>query len=242
MHPDVVRVFIGYDSRIPVAFNVLAHTITHNSSLPVAVVPINLKNIGAYYHRERTSLQSTEFSISRFLTPFLSNYEGWSIFMDNDIIVQSDIRNLWDLRNDDYALMCIKHDHKPESDHKFLGEKQTRYEKKNWSSVMLFNNSKCRTLTPDYVNTATGLELHQFKWLDGDRLIGELPVSWNYLAGYTKGVEHPDAIHYTEGGPYYPDYQSTEFAKEWYENFAGANYCETADFRKLTEMAGKRVD
>ena len=32
---------------------------------------------------------------------------------------------------------------------------------------MLMNCRKCTTLTPDYVNKASGLELHQFKWLEG---------------------------------------------------------------------------
>ena len=80
----------------------------------------------------------------------------------------------WALRDDRYAVMCVKHDHNPTEDVKFLGEKQTRYQKKNWSSVMLFNCAQCKALTPDYVNTASGLELHQFKWLTSDEEIGAL--------------------------------------------------------------------
>ena len=237
MHIQVAKVFIGYDRRIPVAFSTLAHSITANSSIPVAIVPINLRNIGAFFCREKDPNQSTEFSFSRFLTPFLSNYEGWSLFMDNDIICRADLRDLWNLRDDRYAVMCVKHDHQPEGEMKFLREKQTTYQKKNWSSVMMFNNAKCRTLTPDYVHTATGLQLHQFKWLESDNEIGELPASWNYLADYTKGVDRPAAIHYTEGGPYYPDYQDTEYANEWFEEFRAANHCDSADLDKLAEMA-----
>jgi Glycosyl transferase family 8 len=239
MHSDLVKVFIGYDRRIPVAFTTLAHSITKHSSLPVGIVPINLKNIRNHFHRKADPLQSTEFSFSRFLTPFLSNYDGWSLFMDNDIVVREDIRRLWDLRDDQYAVMCVKHDHQPEGQTKFLGEKQTRYQKKNWSSVMLFNNPRCRALTPDYVNSATGLELHQFKWLEGDEMIGELPAKWNYLANCTKGVLNPSAIHYTEGGPYYPDYQNTEFAREWFEEFVASNHCEVASLTALTDLAIK---
>ena len=33
---------------------------------------------------------------------------------------------------------------------------------------MLFNCAKCKNLTVEYVNKATGLDLHQFKWLNDD--------------------------------------------------------------------------
>src|SRR5258708_1498032 len=103
-----IRIFVGYDNRIPVAFQVLAHSITQRSSLPVTVCPINLNNIKAIFNRPLVSVQSTEFSFSRFLTPYLSGYEGWSIFMDNDIILLDDIARLWNLRDEKYAIMCVK--------------------------------------------------------------------------------------------------------------------------------------
>jgi len=111
--------------------------------------------------------------------------------------------------------MAVKHDHVPKETQKFLGEPQSKYEKKNWSSVMLFNNAKCRALTPEYVNTASGLELHQFKWLGDDGLIGELPQRWNHLVGYNP--PRPDAalVHYTLGGPYFEAYQDCEYSEEW---------------------------
>ena len=72
-----------------------------------------MKNI---FTRERNSLQSTEFSFSRFLVPHLCNYEGWAIFMDCDMMVVDDIKNLWNLRDNKYAVMCVKHQHKPKED------------------------------------------------------------------------------------------------------------------------------
>lgn len=236
MHPDVAQIFIGYDRRIPVAFTTLAHSITQHSSIPVGIVPLNLRNLGRYFWRETDPNQSTEFSFSRFLTPFLSGFQGWSLFMDNDIVFRDDIAKLWALRDDRYAVMCVKHDHRPTSDTKFLGEKQTSYQKKNWSSVMLFNNARCRALDPEFVNSATGLQLHQFKWLDSDDEIGEIPASWNYLAGYTQGVENPQAVHYTDGGPFYPDYEKTEYAGAWFDAFEQANHSEVAPLEKLVEM------
>ena len=133
------------------------------------------------------------------------------------MILRDDIANLWELRDDRYAVMCVHHVHIPKETEKFLGEKQTRYGKKNWSSVMLFNNAKCTALTPEYVNTASGLELHQFKWLDGDHLIGEIPARWNHLVGVN--TPDPDAalVHYTIGGPYFDEYLGCEFSDEWFE-------------------------
>ncbi|MFN9573323.1 MAG: glycosyltransferase [Betaproteobacteria bacterium] len=171
----MIRVFIGFDPRETVAYNVLAHSINARASQPVTIAPLALSQLGGLYTRERNPLQSTDFSFSRFLTPYLSGYEGWSVFMDCDMLMRDDIAGLWALRDERYAVMCVKHDHQPKEDTKFLGAVQTKYEKKNWSSVMLFNNARCRALTPDYVNRATGLELHQFKWLSNDNLIGSLP-------------------------------------------------------------------
>lgn len=240
-----IRIFIGYDNRIPVAFQTLAHSITQRSSAPVTICPINLTNIRGIFNRPMVSLQSTEFSFSRFLTPYLSNYEGWSLFMDNDMIVLDDIVNLWNLRDDRYAVMCVKHDHHPHETKKFMGAPQTPYEKKNWSSVVLFNNARCRALTPEYVNTASGLELHQFKWLENDDLIGPLPLEWNYLAAYTEEHERrsvePKLVHYTIGGPFYPEFKDTEYSAEWFREYAGANHCKEADVFLLTELAREKM-
>jgi hypothetical protein len=91
----------------------------------------------------------------------------------------------------------------PEVEAEFLDRAQSSYEKKNWSSVMLFSNSKCRALTPDLVNTASGLVLHQFKWLTSDELIGELPPTWIHLVGYDAPQASASNIHFTIGGPYF---------------------------------------
>ena len=165
---------------------------------------------------KRNNLQTTEFSFSRFLVPALSNFEGWSLFMDCDMMLRTDIAELWKLRDDRYAAMCVKHDYVPKVETKFLGQVQTKYEKKNWSSVILFNNAKCRALTPDYVNSATGLQLHQFKWLENDDLIGELPTEWNWLVNEYEYNENAKNVHFTDGGPYFTEYESCDYADEWF--------------------------
>jgi lipopolysaccharide biosynthesis glycosyltransferase len=221
----MINVFIGYDPREAVAFTVLAHSIHERSSLPVSITPIRLSHLDHVFTRERNPLQSTDFSFSRFLTPWMCDYEGWAIFMDCDMIMLEDIKNLWDLRDDRYAVQVVKHDHNPEEDEKFLGAVQTKYQKKNWSSVMLFNTAKCKALTPEYVNTASGLELHQFKWLENDDLIGELPSKWNHLVGYNPPRKDAALVHYTLGGPYFHEYRDCEYADEWFAELERTTYC-----------------
>jgi hypothetical protein len=213
----MIRVFIGFDQRETAAWHVLCHSILARSSQPVSFVPLALPLLGGLMWREPNALQSTDFSFSRFLTPHLSGYEGWSLFMDCDMLMRDDIARLWALRDDRFAVMCVKHEHVPTEATKFLDKPQTAYGKKNWSSVMLFNNAKCRALTPDYVNTATGLQLHQFKWLDGDELIGEIPRGWNHLVGYDAPDPAAPNVHFTTGGPYFNEYAECEHAAAWFE-------------------------
>ena len=149
MAVDLARIFVGFDSKEVVAYHVLSQSVIEHASMPVAFSPIVLPHLEGTFTRERNALQTTEFSFSRFLVPALSGYEGWSLFMDCDMLMRADIAELWALRDDRYAVMCVKHDYQPKVETKFLGQTQTKYEKKNWSSFVLFNNAKCQALTTD---------------------------------------------------------------------------------------------
>ena len=223
----MIRVFIGYDPREAVAYNVLAHSINTRASAPVTITPLMLSQLGGIYRRARNPLQSTDFSFSRFLVPYLCNFDGWAIFTDNDMLVLDDIARLWALRDDRYAVQVVKHNHVPREEVKFLGYQQTKYEKKNWSSVMLMNCAKCRALTADFVNTATGLELHQFKWLGDDSLIGELPSGWNHLVGYDAPRSDASLVHFTIGGPYFNETRDCEYAAQWFSEREAMLYAQT---------------
>jgi len=153
----VLQVFVGFDPREAVAFETLAHSIERRSSVPVSIKPLvqqDLREAGLYT-RQRGPTESTEFSLTRFLVPALANFRGWSVFMDCDMLCRADIAGLAAQRREDKAVMVVKHDYVPKVEQKFLGQVQTKYEKKNWSSVMLFNNAKCGALTPEYVNNAS---------------------------------------------------------------------------------------
>jgi hypothetical protein len=212
-----LRVFLGYDSREPTAWHVLAHSILRRASRPVSITPLALNQLAGWlYTRERTSKESTEFSFTRFLVPYLSGFTGTSIFMDSDMLAFTDLWEVHTRINWSAAVWVVKHDYTPQTDTKMWGAVQTAYPRKNWSSFVVFNNARCRALTPEYVNRASGLELHRFKWLH-DAEIGALPKAWNYLVGETNQADPPHAIvHFTNGTPCLPGYETCEYAKEWF--------------------------
>ena len=218
MNP-ILKIFIGYDSREKIAYHVLSQSIIDNSTIPVTITPINLKNIKQFYNRPKAKKHSTEFSISRFLTPYLSNYKGYSLFLDCDFIMLGNVANLLKLVSKDKnkVLWCVKHrEYIPKDKIKFLREKQIPYKKKNWSSFMLFNNAKCKILTPKLVSKAHGLYLHQFKWTK-EKFIGSLPKNWNILVGEQKFPKKINALHYTLGGPYFKKHSKCEGSKFWFK-------------------------
>lgn len=215
----MINVFIGFDNKEKIAYHVLSESIRRNSTKPIAITPIAINNLTDDFVRERNSNQSTEFAFSRFIIPHLMNYRGWALFMDCDMLMKADIAELWRLRDDKYAVQVCKHDYTPKEETKFLGQVQTKYEKKNWSSFMLMNCKKCTQLTPNYVNSASGLELHQFKWLETENLIGNLPLEWNWLVGEYNYKEDVKNIHYTKGGPYFKDYDTCDYSTDWFNTY-----------------------
>ena len=100
--------------RESVAFNVLSYSIHRRASVPVTIAPLKLRQLRPVFTRERHTLQSTDFSFSRFLTPHLCAYQGWSLFIDCDMLMREDIAKLWALRDERYAVMVVKHEHTPQ--------------------------------------------------------------------------------------------------------------------------------
>jgi hypothetical protein len=222
----MLRVFIGYDPREAVAYHVLAHSILRNSSIPVSIAPVMRSQMKGSFTRERGPTESTDFSLSRFMVPSLSGFSGWSVFIDCDMLCRTDIAGLTkeiEAQSDKAVLVC-KHDYVPKSERKFLNQVQTKYPRKNWSSLMAFNNSRCTALTPEYVNQASGLELHRFNWLHDDSLIGGLPLDWNWLVDEYPAKADARIVHYTLGGPWFDEYRDCDYADEWREELKRMTY------------------
>jgi len=222
----VIRIYIGYDPRESVAFYTLAHSISRRSSAPISITPLAQSQLKGIYRRARGPTESTEFSLTRFLVPALSEYRGWSIFMDCDMLCRADIAELLaeTEKQRDKAVLVCKHDYVPKTSRKFLDQVQTKYVRKNWSSVMLFNNERCRALTADYVNSASGLDLHRFAWME-EAAIGELPLEWNWLVGEYDYNPRAKIVHFTIGGPYFDAYRDCDYSDEWFTEFESMRQC-----------------
>jgi lipopolysaccharide biosynthesis glycosyltransferase len=218
-----MRVFIGYDSREDIAFRVCESSLRKYSKIPIDVWPIRQQDMRTQklYWRNHDPLASTEFSFTRFLTPYLAGYKGWALFCDCDFFFRKDISGLRDYMNPEKAVMVVKHEYNPPEKIKMDGKAQTQYTRKNWSSFMLINceHPSVQALTPDVVNTQTGLYLHRLQWLE-NKHIGELPVTYNYLEGWhtKQDCDDPIAVHFTRGGPWFKGYAQVEYGDEWLEH------------------------
>lgn len=220
----MIPIFIGYDPREAIAYHVCANSIIRHSSKPVALTPLALTNMQDY--EEKHTDGSNHFIYSRFLVPHLMNYQGWAIFMDGDMILRDDINKLWEQREEDKAVMVVKHNYETRMTEKYLGSKNENYPRKNWSSVILWNcaHPANRTITPEFVMNATGAQVHRFSWL-ADELIGELPIEWNWLPD--EYGEHPGSqlVHYTLGTPSFHDFATTPMGNEWHRERIYTEYC-----------------
>lgn len=222
-------IWIGYDPKEVPGYNVARYslmkykltTIQFHTLLLQDLIdrglykrPISRDKEGRMWDDVSQAPMATEFSLTRFFLPHLT--KGWALFCDCDILVRSSIANLFALADDRYAVMVVKHDHRPRSDRKMGNEIQTSYPRKNWSSVMLVNcdHPANEKLSLAYLNNARGLALHQFAWLTDDQ-IGELPVEWNWLVNHSSSVFEPHIVHFTDGYPLFEGHENDPYADEW---------------------------
>lgn len=215
-----LSVHIGWDSREDIAYQVARQTLLDHASIKVDVHPIKLQDLvdRRVYTREVDPLAATEFTYSRFFTPWLMGYQGWALFVDCDFLFFGDVAQLLQYRDESKAVYCVPHDYTPKATTKMDGKVQTVYPRKNWSSCMLFNcaHPSVRKLTPELINAQSGAYLHRMQWAE-DHEIGALPESWNWLEGWSAPPEkgYPNAVHYTNGGPWFKDWQDVAYADIW---------------------------
>lgn len=216
---DKLKVYVGYDSREDIAWQVCRYSLHRHSGPDVEVYPLKqstLRELGLY--TRGADKAATEFSITRFLTPYLAAHDGWTVFVDCDFLFTKDIHSVLEGANREKAVYVVQHDYTPANSIKMDGQQQTVYPRKNWSSFILFNNAHpdVKALTPEVVNTASPAYLHRFQWVSDDNMIGALPLEWNFLEGeYERPANVPAAIHYTNGGPWFDDWKNVDFADLW---------------------------
>lgn len=204
-----MKVFIGWDSREDIAYQVCKYTIQKYTN-NIEIIPLRqyeLRERGIY-NRPEDIKGTTEFTLTRFLVPYLSQYKGKSLYIDGDMIVREDITNI--LKEENGAVSVVKHEYLPKSLIKKDKQDQHNYPRKNWSSVMLFDNSQCINLTPEMVNSSTPEYLHRLHWAE---TIGSLHPRWNTLVGYQKNQD--GILHFTDGGPWLGYCRDIPEGKEW---------------------------
>ena len=212
------KIFIGFDQREACAYHTFVQSLINHSSIPLDITPLCLKSLAGYKELHRDG--GNDFVYSRFLSPFLNNFDGWAIYADGDMVCQADILELLKLKDDSKAVMVAKHNYQTKQSKKYFNNKNENYPKKNWSSVILWNCShpKHKILTPEFIQNQSGKFLHRFSWLDEDE-IREIPLEWNWLA-----LEYPEnkeakIIHYTLGTPCLKEYKDTNMSDIWYDSY-----------------------
>jgi Glycosyl transferase family 8 len=210
---STAKVYIGYDSTQHIAYDVLRHSLRRHSSIDLDIHPICLRDLERDHGwaRQIDPVQSTEFTYTRFLTPYLCDYQGTALFMDCDMLCLADVSELFQLEMANYALRVVKHDYHPTKSIKMGGKVQTSYPRKNWSSLMLMNCSRLRVWTLGNVQERSGAWLHRFEPIP-DELIGDLPPEWNVLDRYDPSTK---LVHYTEGGPWLPGCEHHPYGDIW---------------------------
>jgi len=214
------RIYVGWDQRETIAYDVAKFSIERRASIPVEVSAIKLDDLRSQgmYRRGEDPLASTEFTYSRFLTPALAGFQGWALFCDCDFLWLSDIAELAAYAKGPKAVYCVQHDYQPKEKTKMDGAVQTAYPRKNWSSLMLFNcaHPSVRALSVDTVNRESGAYLHRMQWV-ADADIGELPTAWNWLEGWNEKplAGTPKAVHFTRGGPWFDGWQDVDYGDLW---------------------------
>ena len=223
-------VFIGFDKREKLAWEVCAASMQAHTGEPVTIAPISRSGLIAMgdYHRPQHEYEgieyddlsrapvSTDFAIARFWVPYLAPRGGWALYCDCDFLWRTDVRELFALADPRYAVMVVKHEHKPAETEKMDGQVQTTYPRKNWSSLVLWNLAHAggTRLTRHVLNSLPGRDLHAFCWLD-EAAIGELPECWNWLDGHSSEDINPSAVHFTRGTPDMRGFERTRYADEW---------------------------
>jgi lipopolysaccharide biosynthesis glycosyltransferase len=215
---ELIRLVVGFDQREAIAYHVFVQSVIQKSSKPISFHPLSVNTLSFY--NEIHSDRSNAFTYSRFLTPYLMNFEGWAIYLDGDMVCQEDISLLWKMKDSSKAVQVVKHEYKTKNNKKYLNNVNIDYPKKNWSSVIIWNcaHPKNKVLTPEFISSSDGKFLHRFMWLDEED-IGELPKEWNWLA-----IEYPpntkaNIIHYTLGTPCFREYSQSEMSDKWHSIF-----------------------
>jgi len=207
----MLRIFVGHDPLQPVSTTVLVHSIISRASKPVCVTPLSLKTLPI----KRRGL--TEFTYSRFLVPYLCDYQGWSLFLDTDMLVLEDIAKLFELADDRHTIQLVKN--------------------KLRLDLILFNNAKCRELRPAVIDDMSR-DPFGLWWASS---VGALPEEWNHCVGCDDPRNDAKLVHFTQGVPFFLDTEGTEYVDEWRSELEASVHAESWESLMANSVHAKYV-
>lgn len=211
----MIRIFCGFDAREAVGYHVFCASVVDHASAPVAFTPLNSRGLPQ---------GSNEFTFSRFLVPWLCEFEGHALFMDaSDMVMLGDVAELDALFDPAFAVQVVQHqNYKTRHAMKYLHTSMQcpnrDYARKNWASVMLMNceHPYWRSLDHATLNNVAGLSLLQFGGLKPAE-VGALPDEWNRIVDEGQPVEGAKVLHWTAGIPALKAYADAPGACHWFE-------------------------
>jgi len=193
---DPIRVYVGADRSQQLAISVLEYSIKRHTTAEVQVIP--MVDLPVPKPRDPRNGQRTGFSYSRFCIPKLAGYRGRAIYMDADMMVFRDIRELWDIPFDGAKIVIQK-------EVKFEQETTAKVgapaKRKKQCAVMLLD---CGALDWDIERIVAGMDAGAYDYealmydmclLPEELVKYGVPFEWNSL-------EHWDPetrlLHYTD--------------------------------------------
>ncbi len=218
MKLNKITIVVGFDQKEAIAYHTFCQSIIEKTSIPVQFIPLSSKSL--YFYNENHKDGSNEFIYSRFLTPYICDFNGFAVYADGDMVCNTDISELAIQFDSTKAVQVVKHDYQTKTAIKYFGNKNNNYPRKNWSSLVIFNcqHPSNKILTPEFIQNHDGAFLHRFQWLKDDE-IGELNITWNYLAIEYSPRNDAKLIHYTLGTPCLDDFKETDMSDIWWEAY-----------------------
>lgn len=218
----MLNLFCGYDDRETVGYHIFTNSVLTRSSVTVSFIPL---------HSNGMQQGTNQFTLSRFLAPFMMGYKGHCVFFDAaDMICLGDVAELIPiLQNMTKAVAVVKHDYKTKHPIKYIGTSMESpnldYHRKNWASMMLINceHPAWQAITPKSVDTWKMIDLLQFKFLD-DSEIDSAPTEWNVLIDEDQSAEGAKILHWTAGIPGFKHYCDVPGSDLWREEWLKTAY------------------
>ncbi|MBD3749612.1 MAG: glycosyl transferase [Sphingobacteriales bacterium] len=184
-----LNIFVGTQPEQMLATKLLEYSIKKHTKLKVNVQAlykaVELKGIKIPTPKDKINYPRTPFSFQRFAIPALSNYQGRSLYVDSDMLVFSDIKELFEMPFNNAEILCAQG---------VDGSRRPQF------SVMILD---CDALKWNVIDIIDGLDkkLYDYSGLmyemkAAKKINQSLSKYWNDLEGYTKGKTR--LTHFTD--------------------------------------------